>query len=646
MTLSRNLCRWANRVAVILLPAILAQPAKASSVADIADIPFEQLLQTEVITAERLAKQISDAPSAVSIVTARDIKDFGYRTLSDILDSMRGLSMAHDGQYGYLSGRGYGYAGNYAGRFTLLIDGYRATDNYFGQGYFGADGLLDVELIERVEYIPGSGSSSYGDSAFLGVVNVVTKKGSDIDGTQVSKEFGSHDWQRARVTFGRRFDSGLDLVAAVSGMASDGRKLPPVETPYYFEDIASGTFENDRNKRFFLKAAYQGWTLEGATSERWIPISGQFGPETDTDKSSFARLRYDGEVTANTKTSIDVYYGHFRYNQKSDYVSAVWSAGGDWRGVNAKLVGTWFDRHTIVLGAEWRDDFSQRSRISNPGYDSDFAVSRRTASIYVYDDIALADNLKLNIGGRQDARNDHGATFSPRGALIWLPLDGTTLKLSAGQAHRQQTAYVENDVAGGLMPAKGERATTKELVWEQMLGAKTRLTASIFRYRLDNFFFGTYSYDEAQGDFVPDSGTIRSKGAEVELEHLWNNGVRLRTSFTSQDTRNDSGQLPVNLARSIGKINLSVPIVDEHLRAGLGVRYLGRRLNNSGEYEPSAWVADLTLSSHWNNWSASFSARNLGNASYNEVGGAYYITSGAYPADRRNYWFQLGYDFK
>ncbi|MFZ2267255.1 MAG: TonB-dependent receptor [Azonexus sp.] len=639
--------RWAPRLLALLIPAAFALSAQAegNSVSDIIDTPFEQLLKTDVITAEKLAKQISDAPSAVSIVTAQDIKDFGYRSLSDILDSMRGLSMAHDGQYGYLSGRGYGNAGNYAGRFTLLIDGYRATDNFFGQAYFGADGLLDVELIERVEYIPGSGSSSYGDSAFLGVINVVTKKGSDIDGTQVSTEFGSRGWRRNRVSFGRHFDSGLDLVVAASGIFSNGRELRPVESPG-LSDIANGTFEKDRNKRFFLKAAYQGWTFEGATSERSTRLTGQFGLETDTETSSFARLRYDAEIAANTKTSIDVYYGHFGYKQDAPEGSSLWLAGGEWRGVDAKLVGTSLNGHTMVLGTEWRDDYSQWSRYSNPYYTDEYAAKRQTTSIYLYDDISLADRLKLNIGGRWDKRNDRQATFSPRGALVWLPIDGTTLKFSAGQAHRQQTAGMEGNLKNpdGIQ-AKGERATTRELVWEQMFGPKTRLITSLFRYRLDDFLFGSH-YDGTVGYYVPDSGTMRSKGAEIELEHVWNNGMRLRTSYTSQDTRDDQGQLPVNLARNIGKINLSAPVIDEHLRAGLSIRYLGRRLNVNREYEPPAWVADLTLSSHWNNWSASFSARNLGNTHYNEVGGAFYITSGAYPADRRNFWFQLGYEFK
>ncbi|MEZ0318222.1 MAG: TonB-dependent receptor, partial [Methylophilaceae bacterium] len=52
------------------------------------DTPLEKLVETEVITAAKIARQVSNAPSAVSIVTAEDIKNYGYQTLADVIASM------------------------------------------------------------------------------------------------------------------------------------------------------------------------------------------------------------------------------------------------------------------------------------------------------------------------------------------------------------------------------------------------------------------------------------------------------------------------------------------------------------------------------------------------------------------------------
>lgn len=607
----------------------LSAPALAADVS-VADVPFEQLLQTEVVTADKLARQISDAPSAVSIVTADDIRTYGYRTLSDILDSMRGLSMAHDRYYGYLSGRGYGNAGSYSGRITLLVDGYRAPENYWGQSFFGADGLLDVDLIERVEYIPGSGSSSYGDSAFLGVINVVTKRGRDIAATQVSVDAGSHDWRHERVTVGRLFDNGLDLVLSASRHRSDGRTMPE-------EQVGPGwyNFENDRNHRQFIKASFRGWTFEAADVNRWVPREDY----QTSDNNSFARLKYDGELTVGTRASVDFYYGRYRYISDTYDGSDWFSGGGAWRGVDAKLVGNWWDRHTLVLGIEYRDDFQQMSEetFGTPEKFYWTQVSRRTSSVYAYDEVALADRVSVSFGGRLDARNDRGSTFSPRGAAIWLPADGTTLKLSVGQAHRQQTP---NSELWDPDP-RVEKVKTQELVWEQMLVRNTRLIASLYRYRIDN-----YLYQPGGGWVDGNYGPMYTKGAELEFERLWSGGLRLRSSYAWQRMDSGNGEPLVNAPRHIAKLNASLPVAGDDLRAGLGIRYIGRRLNFGGWYEPAATVADLTLSGRWRDWSASFSVRNVGNASYSEVSGAQITPQGVYPADRRNWWVQLEYAFK
>ena len=189
----------------------------------------------------------------------------------------------------------------------------------------------------------------------------------------------------------------------------------------------------------------------------------------------------------------------------------------------------------------------------------------------------------------------------------------------------------------------------RELVWEQALGSKTRLTSALYHYRIDDYYRNwDYAYD-GDGNWIGYKGLYgkqSSKGMEIEIEHLWDSGVRLRSSYARQDTRDENGQTPVNTPRHIAKLNLSAPLAGELLRAGLAVRYLGRRLDQQRDYQSSALLADLTLTSKWNNWSGSLSVRNIGNTRYHEVSGALINDRGIYPADRRNIWLQLGYEFK
>jgi iron complex outermembrane receptor protein len=646
LTDSRPASRWTPRLLALLIPAIFALPAKAAGtgVNEIIDTPFEQLLQTEVITAEKLAKQISGAPSAVSIVTAQDIKDFGYRTLSDILDSMRGLSMSHDHEYGFLAGRGYANPGDYAGRITMLIDGYRASDNILGQSYFGNDGLLDVELIERVEYIPGSGSSSYGDSAFLGVINIVTKKGNDINATQVSGDLGSHGLYRERIAFGQKFENGLDLLFSASALNARGRYLPAE-----FGKDSTTRFEKEDNGRLFLKASYGGWSFQSA----WVSRTQAGTPRDETtsptaylvDENSYTNLKYDTELAADLKSSTLFYTGQYRYQE---YKFDGWRKReliGQWRGIDSKLVSTHLDKQTLVLGAEYRDD-NRQSKWEQPAplswVNYSFA-QRQTWSLYAYDDLQLSNNWQINFGGRVDARNNGSKTFSPRAAVIYVPTDGTTLKLSSGEASRQQVAMDEWFRKNLAV----EHLRTNELVWEQALGPKTRLTSALYSYRISNFAVAE-EWDPAAFKSTMTYGSLSAKGAELELEHLWDNGLRLRASYAWQDAKKSNNTPILNLAHDIAKLNLSAPVAGDWLRAGLAVRYLGKHYNWLNEYDPATLLGDLTLTAKWNHWSTSFSIRNLANAHYREVGRYSYGDSDgeSYGADRRNFWFQLGYEFK
>jgi len=629
-------CRKNSRLlAVALACGMYLATAQAQDTAEVLDVtgrPFEELLNTEIITAAKLAHQISGAASAVSIVTAQDIRAYGYRTLGDILNSMRGLHMAHDFWYGYLGGRGYSDPGDYAGRITLLIDGYSAADSYFGQSFFGQDAFLDVELIDRVEYIPGGGSSDYGGGAFLGVINIITKKGSDFNGTQVALDFASHNTQKQRVTWGRQYDNGAELLLSASGYNSVGRDI--------ITDPGTGTLGkvgDESSQRLFIKGSYEGWTLTSAVVQRPLTYSDNSGNanQITTDTSGFASLKFDAEVSPKLKLSTHAYTGQYLYDVDFGitYPNDLSYSTGRWWGLDTKLVSTALDQHTLVFGAEFRNDYRQSFVVINEGFDPfDDEVSRKTFSLYAYDDIVLAPSVELNLGLRHDRRNNGTSFTSPRAALIYTPQAGTTLKLSSGIAHMQPTADSESyDKIYRI-----ERVRTHELVWEQRLDQATRLTSSIYRYDIDQ-----------RMQWGEDEGKLFAKGAEFELEHQWPGGSQLRASYAWQQARDQDDQPQINSPKHNVKLNFSTPLVGERLRLGMELQYLGSRMGYFGEEVPSTTVANLALSSKnwWPNWQFSLSLRNAFDRSYADV----LYPSGvldAFPRDGRNLWLQISRDFK
>ena len=74
------------------------------------ELSLEELINTTVYTASKFPQKSSDAPASVTIITAEDIRNYGYRDLADILASVRGMHGTYDRNYEYLGIRGLGRA--------------------------------------------------------------------------------------------------------------------------------------------------------------------------------------------------------------------------------------------------------------------------------------------------------------------------------------------------------------------------------------------------------------------------------------------------------------------------------------------------------------------------------------------------------
>src|SRR5580658_10704078 len=175
-----------RRFIALIAPGILVLggvcSAQASKPQDLTDMSLEQLSQMTVYSASKHEQSVSDAPSSVTIITADEIQRYGYRTLADILESVRGFYITYDRYQSYVGVRGFGRLGDWNSRVLLLIDGNRINDVVLGQALLGTEFPLDVDLIQRVEIVRGPSSSLYGAAAFFAVINVITRKGTDLRG--------------------------------------------------------------------------------------------------------------------------------------------------------------------------------------------------------------------------------------------------------------------------------------------------------------------------------------------------------------------------------------------------------------------------------------------------------------------------------
>src|SRR5438094_10055880 len=206
------------------LSGLGAEQAQQGQPAEPPEKTLEELLETPVITAaSKRTERATEAPSSVSVVTADEIKKYGYRTLAEILEGVCGLYVTYDRNYSYLGIRGFNL-GDYNSRVLILVDGHRLNNNLSDGGFIGQEFILDVDLIEQVEVIRGPGSILYGNNEFFGVIEVVTRGGRSMRGLGLegSVEGGTFDTYQGRVTWGHQFDADLEMLFSGSIYESAG----------------------------------------------------------------------------------------------------------------------------------------------------------------------------------------------------------------------------------------------------------------------------------------------------------------------------------------------------------------------------------------------------------------------------------------
>jgi outer membrane receptor for ferrienterochelin and colicins len=360
----------------------------ASSAPNLADLPLDQLLDMRVenVTgASRYEQKVTQAPASVSIVTADEIQKFGYRTLTDVLRGVRGLYVSDDRNYAYVGIRGFLRPGDYNTRILVLVDGHRMNDNVYDYVDVGRATLVDVDAIDRVEVIRGPSSSIYGSSAFFGVINIVTKTGAQVNGTEFSVSGGTLDSFEGRFNAGKKFSNGLDWLFSGSYYTSQGH-----EHLYYreFDQRVSSdpratnngvarNIDSESAAKFFSSAHYHDLTLSGFISYRYKQVpTAAFGTlfnddrqETD-DYRAYADLKLERDIAEDVRLLARMFYDNYQYYGDSPYNYAApgdpannvlfrESGRGEWVGSELQLTGKLFDRHRLSVGAEYRENLRQ-----------------------------------------------------------------------------------------------------------------------------------------------------------------------------------------------------------------------------------------------------------------------------------------------
>jgi iron complex outermembrane receptor protein len=507
-----------------------------------------------------------------------------------------------------------------------------------------------MDMVKRIEFVPGPGSAVYGSNALFGVINVVTRDGSGLSGVRGTLAGGTQGERRARTSYGWHGQNGADVLLSASAWQRTGRDLyfPEFDTPDNHGGIAR-RLDWDRAQNFLVKGSFGGVTLSASHVARTkgVPTASfdaVFGaPDRTRDTQTSIGLTWNAQVAPALALAAQLQSG------QADYVGTGWypdeagvpvlnidGAHARWYGAGVSATLTGLPHQKIVIGAELgRDAHQDQYNYNAQPYarilDDHHSAVRK--AVYVEDEIRLPAGFLVNAGVRFDDHETPDARrSSPRVAVVYKATPADTVKLIVGSAFRTPNAYEMYYATQGssgqlanpnLQP---ERVATRELVLEHTMAGGGHATLSLFRNEVSDLI--SQQADAASGMLVfRNIDHANARGLDAALDRDFG-AVRLRASYSWQLARGTDGAPLIDSPRHLAKANLTAPLGWHGGRIGAELQCSGKRLADQGAASGYC-VTNVTLSALQllPRAELSLSAYNATGKRYADVAGAAFVQS-------------------
>lgn len=577
-------------------------------------LPLEELLKqglknvprgVQVSTASRFAQGADHAPSITYVLTDQQIHDLGLRDMADVLRALPGLYTTSNGNFTYLGARGLGRPDDYNSRVLVLVDGVRINENMTDAALLGPEFLIDVDLIDRVEFTPGPGSALYGNNAFWGVINVITKRVDKLAGLRLRTHLDNQHGRSLMATLGHRFTEGAEAWLSVN--AYEQVKREPVWRLPNELNLQYREMNDSRGGRLVGGVNVSGWGLRWGFSDRRIglPIAqlvpdgmvllrgamhmrnGYVSSTYDTHWGAF----WDFGLDASIKTTDLLRDAPFIDGTGARHLEHSRSQGGVVN-LGLRLGASHWKGHYLLMGMDLQRDYQQRTRLA---YDDvtalEYGTSSRNVGLFLQDEWQISPRHRLVLGVRAD-RDDRvgGINTHPRLAWLWSVRDDALLRVNYGSAYRAANVleFLTNAVYD-LAEPQPETVRSIELAWEQRLTPQLRYRFSWYQGDLRNLISRTTKPAPIYVNDAP----IRSRGVELGLERRWDGGALVHVSLSLQRSQDAAGESLYNSPKSLFKLAYSRPLIDT-VHLGWQLQAMSHRLSPFGRL-PGYAINHLTL---------------------------------------------------
>lgn len=557
--------------------------------------------ETFVVSASRIKDSIKKTPSSVTVIQAEQIEAMGAESIYDILKTVPGMDVSQGNVYTHKVSVA-GIQTWFSEKVLFLLDGHSLNVDYLNGGATSAYKDIPVELIQRVEVVTGPSSALYGENAFMALVNIITKKAEDIDGTIVTLKGGSNDARTVNLHYGKKYTE-YEVTANINSK-TENKKM-------YVESQNKETNpEVDSINAYF-----------SLTHDNGFYFMGNFN--NTKDKSNYGLMNVLNDIDISEKETILLESGYKKtlnknldmharmYYDKFD-VNNVWYMPYDYETleylyktekIGSEVLLTYSrENYSLVSGLSY-----EKQSIKDPYQgvlygaekpvfiDEEDREFKALFSELLYD---VNDDFRINTGIRLDHYSDFGSTLNPRIGTTYAINKTNILKLMYGKAFRAPTfaeLYNKNNTSiVGNQDLNPEIVKTAEITLVNSDIEKTKLSFTLFNSNIDDLILT----DSSNGNQYMNVGKIRTKGGKIELKYELYRGSYILANYSYQDVQNKSTNEDMeNISKHLAYVALNYRLAKDY-NLYIDAKYRGEQTRDTSSYsEPikSATIANATL---------------------------------------------------
>lgn len=445
-------------------PGVACNSLAQSNDLDLTDLSLKELMNLEVVTANRTPQSLAQTAAAVFVISNEDIKQSGVTTIADALRMAPGVQVAKSSSHTWaVSIRGFN--DRFSNKLLVLMDGRTIYDPLHSGVTWEVQDMI-LEDIDRIEVVRGPGAAMWGANAVNGVINIITKKSINTQGVLMTATGGNYERFQGQARFGGEASEATTY--RLYGKYMD--KAKGDEAIFLTGDdswnMRQGGFRIDHSLSVKSEFILQGDIYEAKLDEVNLLVSSPLPVPIPTksvrDMEGYHILsQWNYSIAKSNSFKAQLYYDTTAFN------ALFVDEDRDTLDFDFQHIFPIGHRQSLTWGIAYRwsrDDIEGTLQV-----DSLSEASRQDTlySAFVQDEISFFNpNLKLIIGSKFEHNDYTSYEIQPSIRGIWLPAGDHSLWGAVSRAVRTPSRYEYDGVVRtplGRDPATGKMSAR---VWQ------------------------------------------------------------------------------------------------------------------------------------------------------------------------------------